>query len=939
MSASDDTESYYIESPLSQSDSPYSSPSQQVPQLATSMIGLSCTDGRPYLRIVEQPQSHFRFRYKSEMVGTHGCLLGESYANSKTKTHPTVELVNYSGRAVIRCRLSQHKTPDEHPHKLLEEEQDRDVSYGVPEHGSYKVGFAGMGIIHTAKKDVPALLYKKYSEAVGNARVNPKELSVFCENEAKAINLNIVRLRFSAHDIITDKEICPPVFSRPIYNMKCAATNDLKICRISRICGRASGGDDVFLLVEKVNKKNITVRLYELNENGEEVWSAPGNFLQNDVHHQYAIVFRTPPYQDKNTPVDKKVFIELVRPSDGRTSEPKDFCYKAAPAYKFNKKRKVNSAFSSYNSTESSLKSTSDIPATVLLLDQKNEQHEEDLKNVNIFNIPQIPQIPMSSPLSSSDLGEALYGIQTEGSPSESTFYDSPMLPQSMVEPPDLQLNSTELERILKDNASIPAEEKEQFCNTDWSEYLKSYTDSLSEENNSFRMDIIRSMLTTDSGRPMKTEASPSKPNKFEVKQENSDSTPTKSNIDKIKNSTEYSAFYTAEDGMEVKKLVKELCEMIRMKTGIQKKQIVRSKLDKLFEMRLSNGDTFLHMTLCSKEPSLEYIVKLIHSMKMTNLLNLTNNQSQTILHLAVIHDMPNVIPLLVEKGCDPMIEDAEGNNVIHNAVIYQSCLEPLLTALKRSSVPFNINAYNNEKQTALHLAVIHKSAASVRQLMRNGASNNVRDSGGRTPLHLAAYDDCVDVARELLEYVAPSEINALDERGYTALQVACDGVVKENTLDIVKLLLLKKADPQKCEDGKYSAWHLAKDKPSIREVMMTYLPGGVNPEDDDIKSEPEDEFESADENEMPEGGLTELSQYVSELCPILDASESWRRLATRFQLQHLYSWYANTSSPTRTLLNYLKECGNNITSKTLATILDEIGEREAANIIRRYID
>lgn len=47
---------------------------------------------QPKLVIVEQPQDHFRFRYKSEMIGTHGCLLGKSSSNSKTKTHPTVEV-------------------------------------------------------------------------------------------------------------------------------------------------------------------------------------------------------------------------------------------------------------------------------------------------------------------------------------------------------------------------------------------------------------------------------------------------------------------------------------------------------------------------------------------------------------------------------------------------------------------------------------------------------------------------------------------------------------------------------------------------------------------------------------------------------------------------------------------------------------------------------
>lgn len=36
-------------------------------------------------------------------------------------------------------------------------------------------------------------------------------------------------------------------------------------------------------------------------------------------------------------------------------------------------------------------------------------------------------------------------------------------------------------------------------------------------------------------------------------------------------------------------------------------------------------------------------------------------------------------------------------------------------------------------------------------------------------------------------------DVDALDGKGYTALQIACDSVIRENTLEIVKLLLDKK--------------------------------------------------------------------------------------------------------------------------------------------------
>ncbi len=39
---------------------------------------------QPYMEIVVQPQSKFRFRYKSEMTGKHGSLLGVMSTPSKS---------------------------------------------------------------------------------------------------------------------------------------------------------------------------------------------------------------------------------------------------------------------------------------------------------------------------------------------------------------------------------------------------------------------------------------------------------------------------------------------------------------------------------------------------------------------------------------------------------------------------------------------------------------------------------------------------------------------------------------------------------------------------------------------------------------------------------------------------------------------------------------
>lgn len=86
------------------------------------------TDGKPYLQITEQPIDKFRFRYKSEMHGTHGCLTGSS-TNKLKRSFPTAQLMNFHGDAIIRCSLFQLDTLNHlhHSHSLVVRKDNDDI--------------------------------------------------------------------------------------------------------------------------------------------------------------------------------------------------------------------------------------------------------------------------------------------------------------------------------------------------------------------------------------------------------------------------------------------------------------------------------------------------------------------------------------------------------------------------------------------------------------------------------------------------------------------------------------------------------------------------------------------------------------------------------------------------------------------------------------------
>ncbi|TNM93404.1 hypothetical protein fugu_001580 [Takifugu bimaculatus] len=270
----------------------------------------------PFIEIIEQPkQRGMRFRYKCEGRSA-GSIPGEK-SNDTTKTHPAIKLGGGTGlgrTGSVQLSLQSQAVSCSHTRLTI-----ADV-------------FPNLGIQCVKKKDVTEAITCRLQ--TNNNPFNIPEPKVWEEE----FDLNSVRLCFQASftQPTGERIQLTPVVSQPIYDNRAPNTAELKICRVNRNSGSCKGGDEIFLLCDKVQKEDIEVRFFQ------DSWEGKGTFSQADVHRQVAIVFRTPPYRDANISEPIRVKMQLRRPSDREVSEPVDFQYLPADPdeYRLSEKRK-----------------------------------------------------------------------------------------------------------------------------------------------------------------------------------------------------------------------------------------------------------------------------------------------------------------------------------------------------------------------------------------------------------------------------------------------------------------------------------------------------------------------------------------------------------------------------------------------------------------------
>ncbi|XP_070771843.1 proto-oncogene c-Rel [Enoplosus armatus] len=293
----------------------------------------------PEIQIFEQPkQRGMRFRYKCEGRSA-GSIPGEK-SSDNNRTYPSLQILNYCGKGKVRVYLVTKNEPYRpHPHDLVG--KDCKDGFYEAEFGPDRrvIAFQNLGIQCVRRREVKDAIVQRITRGINPFNVPREQLL-----QTEEYDLNVVRLCIQV--FLQDENghytrPLNPIVTNPIYDNRAPNTAELRICRVNRNSGSVKGGDEIFLLCDKVQKDDIEVRFFS-----SDGWEAKGSFSQADVHRQVAIVFKTPSYYNTSIAESLTVQMQLRRPSDQEVSEPMDFRYlpddKDPYGYNEKKRRREN---------------------------------------------------------------------------------------------------------------------------------------------------------------------------------------------------------------------------------------------------------------------------------------------------------------------------------------------------------------------------------------------------------------------------------------------------------------------------------------------------------------------------------------------------------------------------------------------------------------------
>lgn len=252
------------------------------------------------------------------------------------------------------------------------------------------------------------------------------------------------------------------------------------------------------------------------------------------------------------------------------------------------------------------------------------------------------------------------------------------------------------------------------------------------------------------------------------------------------------------------------------------------------------DGDTFLHRAVIHEIP--DAAITLIR-LAPRPCLDIQNDHGRTALHLAALTNQPLIVRQMVAAGANTSIRDYEGNTSLHLACMYDrpECVKALLTPLsayelQQSSpaaqaaiaIPQDLEQWNYDGKRCVHLATETSNVEILQYLVRAGADINSREGkAGYTPLHMAIETNNMTVLSFLLSDCPTIRLEQVTYAGLTGYQLAA---IRQNS-SLLEVLSIRGAEPLSPPESDYDDEDDSEEDDQIPPYYGPNAFGSSNPE------------------------------------------------------------------------------------------------------------